>query len=306
MKRHIISSCIGIVSVFACLAAITVGAQDSLKSQLIVTLSYFSCNNEVQYLTVNAKSKASGRFQPVNGVRIKLYLNKDTAGKGIGFIAKVITNEKGKAATNIPPSLAQIWRSSANHTFIAITDKTQQYDETNTELSIAKARLTIDTAADKNVTATLNEFKDNAWTPVKGVDIKLGIKRLGADLQIGDEQTYTTDSLGTIRGEFKKIGMPGDKAGNIILVAKVDDNDQYGNLRVERSEPWGVKFVADEDFFHRALWASRFHSPVWLVVIAYSIIITVWGTIIYLIFLLIRIRKLGRQAEAEHPSAQKL
>src|SRR5580700_396533 len=101
MKRHIIISCIGILSLFTCLAAITVTAQDSVKSPLIVTISYFSCNNELQYLTVNAKSKVSGRFQPINGAEVKLYLNKDTTGNGIGFIGKVITNEKGNAATNI-------------------------------------------------------------------------------------------------------------------------------------------------------------------------------------------------------------
>jgi hypothetical protein len=128
--------------------------------------------------------------------------------------------------------------------------------------------------------------------------MKIGIKRLGADLQTGDEQSYTTDSLGRVRGEFKKTGMSGDAAGNIILVAKVEDNDQYGNLRIEKAIPWGVKFVANKDFFHRALWASQFHSPVWLVLIAYFILITVWGTLIYLVFLLIKIRKLGREEES--------
>jgi hypothetical protein len=301
MKRNIIISCVGAFSIMvAGLVPVSVKAQDAEKSPLVVTISYFSSDNSLQYLTVNAKSKVSGKFQPVKGTAIKLYLNKDSSGKGVGLIGTLVTNEKGKAGTNIPPSLEQIWKSSPNHTFIAVTDKAKDFDETSTELSIAKSRITIDTADDKNVTATVSEFKGNEWVGVKGVDVKLGIERLGGDLQIGDDQSYTTDSLGHVKGEFKKIGIPGDEAGNIVLVAKVEDNDQFGNLRIEKSAPWGVKFVPNRDFFHRALWASRFHSPVWLVFIAYSIIIAVWGTLIYLVFLIIKIKKLGKQEELLH------
>ncbi len=159
------------------------------------------------------------------------------------------------------------------------------------------AKLTIDTAGDKNVVAVLSEYKAGSWVPVKGVDIKLAIKRTGGDLQIGDDQSYTTDSLGQAKGEFKKLKMPGDAAGNIVLVAKVEDNDQYGNLRVEKAIPWGDKFVPTTDFYHRALWASRFHSPLWLLIMAYSSIIAVWGTLIYLVFLLIKNKEAGEGAQ---------
>ncbi len=299
MKRNIINICIGVLSVIAInFITVPVKAQEAEKSPLKITLSYFTNNNELPYLTIVAKSKIDGKFQPVSGSEINLYLDKDASGKGIGFIGKVTTDEKGKAATNIPPALEKIWKSSPNHTFIAITDKTKQFDETNTELSIAKARIIIDTADDKNVTATLCEYKENNWVPVKGVDIKLGIKRLGGDLQIGEEQSYTTDSTGKVKGEFKKIGIPGNETGNIVLVAKVEDNDQYGNLRIEKSVPWGAKFVANKDFFQKtALWASRFHSPIWLLFLAYSIVIVVWGTLIYLVMLIIKIKKLGKEEE---------
>jgi len=298
MKRNIISNCIGVVLlILAGLAAFKAAAKEGEKGPLKVSIAYYSLDNTVPYLAVNAKCKVDGKFQPVGGATIKLYLDKDSTGKGLGLIATVVTGEKGKATADIPATLEKIWKASTSHTFIAVTDKTKDFDETNTELSIAKARITIDTADDKNVVATVSEFKDNQWVPVKGVDVKMGIKRLGGDLQIGEEQSYTTDSLGKVKGEFKKLGMPGDKTGNIILVAKVEDNDTYGNLRIEKTEPWGVKFTANDDFFQRALWGSQFHSPFWLVFMAYSIVIGVWGTIIYLVFLIIKIKKLGKEEE---------
>ena len=298
MKRNIINSSIGII--FFLLSGISgykAVAQAKEKGPLKISIAYFTADNKFPWLAINAKSKIDGKFQPVAGVEVKLFLDKDSSGKGIGLIGKVVTNEKGKVTTDFPPSLEKIWKASPNHTFIAVTDKTKDFDETNTEISIVKSKITIDTAADKNVVATFSEFKNNEWVPVKGVEIKLGIKRQGGDLQIGEEQSYTTDSLGKVKGEFKKLGMPGDKTGNIVLVAKVEDNDQYGSLRIEKAEPWGVKFVANDDFFQRALWGSQFHSPFWLVFMAYSIVIGVWGTIVYLIFLLLKIKKLGKEEE---------
>jgi len=296
MKRNIINIYIGLLLLLPAFAAQRAAAQAE-KSPLKVTVSYYCTDNKLPYLKVNAKSKIDGKFQPIPGQEIKLYLDKDSTGKGLGLIAKVVTNEKGNASTDIPPALAQLWKANPNHTFLAVTDKTKAFDETSTELAVTKARITVDTADDKNVVALVEEYKAGTWTPVKGVEVKLGIRRLAGDLQIGDEQSYTTDSLGKVKGEFKKLGMPGDKTGNIFLVAKVEDNDTYGNLRIERAEPWGAKFVASNDFFTRALWGSRFHSPVWLVFIAYSIIISVWGTLMYLVILLVKIKKLGKQEE---------
>jgi hypothetical protein len=64
------------------------------------------------------------------------------------------------------------------------------------------------------------------------------ISRQASILSAGDEETYTTDSTGTVSAEFKKDSLPGDKQGNIVLAAKVEDNDQYGNLLVEKTVRW--------------------------------------------------------------------
>jgi hypothetical protein len=267
-------------------------AQD--KKTLNVNMAYYLTNNNIPYLVVNAKTKVDGKFKPVNDIEVNLYL--DTLTNSMG---KFKTSGKGFVVAPIPPSLKDVWNAKPKHTFLAITKANKEFDETSTELSPTRAKIVLDTADDKNVVATVTEFKDNAWTPVKGLEMKLGIKRFAADLQIGDEQTYTTDSLGQIKGEFKKLLMPGDEKGNLVLAARVDDNDQYGNLRVEKTVPWGVKFVNDNSFFRRALWGTRFRTPIWLLFMAYSIALSVWGILIYLIFMLIKIKKLGKEEMAK-------
>jgi hypothetical protein len=122
----------------------------------------------------------------------------------------------------------------------------------------------------------------------------LSVKRLLGNLSVGDKETYTSDSAGVSTAEFQRDSMPGDQKGNIILVAQVVDNDNYGNLAVEKSVNWGTPIKPMKDFFaQRALWSIRTQTPLWQLFIVYSIVIGVWGTFIYLIFQVFKIKKLG-------------
>ena len=138
------------------------------------------------------------------------------------------------------------------------------------------------------------ELKDTAWVPVKGVELKVAVKRMDGDLNISETQSYTTDSTGAISAEFKRDSLPGDINSSLILVAKVEDNDQYGNLSVEKTVRWGSKFKYETNFYNRTLFARRGQSPMWLELMAYSIILAVWGVLIYLIIQLYKIKKIGR------------
>ena len=92
-------------------------------------------------------------------------------------------------------------------------------------------------------------------------------KKNGGILSAGDEATYTTDSTGEVTAEFKKDSLPGDEKGNIVLAAVVEDNDQYGNLQVEKTVSWGVPFNPDNSFFNqRALWSTRSRTPILAIV----------------------------------------
>ena len=91
--------------------------------------------------------------------------------------------------------------------------------------------------------------------------------------------------------------MPGDEKGNIILVASVEENDSYGNLAVEKQVPWGKVAATSKHFWHRTLWSTGNRAPLWLLAMASGIIIGIWGTIIYLVWQILKIRKMGKHYE---------
>ena len=175
----------------------------------------------------------------------------------------VTTDKNGKAKSFLPPSLKAAWEASPLHKFIAVA--TGKEEETTAELEIIKSKIKIDTAIEegtRRITVQVMKYENSEWVPANEVEMKVGIQRLGGILSAGDEETYTTDSSGTVNVELTKDSLPGDEKGNMVLVAKVEDNDQYGNLLVQKTVPWGVALKTDKSFFdQRTLWTTRFRTP---------------------------------------------
>ncbi len=278
------------IVIISCCAFIGAMAQDA-KNDLLLSLGYYNDNAQVQYVVAHAKTKIDGRFQPVPGIHLKFFIAAETPATTMGT---GITNEKGEALLFIPPSAKEEWNKSAKQSFIAVSEANKQFAETKANLDVSKAKLVIDTAEGRKVNVTLYELKDTTWTPVKGVDIKVAIKRLDGDLNVSETPTYTTDSLGVAGADFKRDSMPGNSKGILTLIAKVEDNDNYGNLSIEKEVKWGVAKKYESDFDKRTLFARRGRSPFWLELMAYSIILGVWGVLFYLLIQIRQLKKLGK------------
>jgi len=278
-----------------------ISQQDTSKKELVLTLGYYMNNNKVMYVMANAKTKIDGKFKPVKGVVMNLFLDADSAANLIG---KLTSDKNGLAKAIIPPALKDLWMGASKHTFLAVTIADKEFDAVTAEASISKSKISIDTISDgeaKTITVSVTSFNGTDWVPAKDVEMKVGINRSGGGiLTAGEAETYTTDSSGTVAVEFKKAKLPGNEKGDITLVAKVEENELYGNLLVEKVVPWGVPVKVDHSFFNqRTLWSTRFRTPYWLLFMAYSIVLGVWGTIIYLVMQMIKIKKIGRKAEAD-------
>lgn len=269
-------------------------AQDSAASPTLLSVRYLLSEKNIPYIEVNTKKKVGKKFEPVKSIPLNVYFNEATENNLLG---KVTTGINGIAKLGLPASFKATWDSLNEFKFIAVSDPAAKAESLSSDITIKKAILVIDTSSTdgvRTVTAQLKEQKGKEWVPVKDIEMKLGIKRLLSNLSVGDAETYTSDSTGIASAEFKRDSMPGDEKGNLILVASVEDNDNYGNLIAEKSVAWGKPVVTDNHFWHRTLWSTGNRAPYWLLIIAFSVIIGVWGTIFYLIGQLIKIRKIGK------------
>ena len=266
------------------------------SGELIVNAKYFMYNNKIPFVEIKAQTKVEKKLQPVPNISFQLYLDNISDSQRIG---NVKTNFNGNATVTIPPALKTLWDASPKHTIICQSAATKAFEENEQEVEITQAKLLIDTLNEddvRSIVATLMELTDKGWVPVNETDIRIGVKRLGGILSAGTAEAFTTDAEGKAVAAFERDSLPGDNKGILTLVAKVEDNEQYGNLVMEMNAPWGEKATKGPDSFNeRTLWATRDKAPYWLLLIANGIIITVWGTIIYLILQLFKIKKLGNK-----------
>ena len=270
-------------------------AQDSAAAEQVLSVRYFLPENKVPYLELNTKKKFGRKIEPISGITVNVYFNEVAEQNLLG---KIITGNTGLGRVAFPPSFKANWDSLNEFKFVAVSEATKGVESLSSDLTIKKGILVIDTVVEdgvKTMTAQLKEKIGAEWVAVKEIEMKLGLKRLLGNLSVGDAETYTADSTGTASAGFLRDSIPGDKKGNIILVARVEDNDIYGNLVEEKVVPWGKAVQSENNFWHRSLWSTGNRAPKWLLIIAFSIIVGVWGTIIYLVKEVFKIRKMGKE-----------
>ena len=165
--------------------------EDSVVTEEVVKLKYYAENNSIQYLVVENSLKTGKKTQPLKNKIFQLYLDSISSEN---FIAKVTTDNSGKAKSFIPVSLKANWELMPVHKFIAVAAGKEE--ETPAELIITKAKIKIDTASAegiRSITVQVMKYENDEWMPAKDVEMKVGIQRHSSILTAGEEETYTTD-----------------------------------------------------------------------------------------------------------------
>lgn len=143
----------------------------------------------------------------------------------------------------------------------------------------------------KQVTATVVKTNANGKeTLVKGVEVHFYAERSYNPLPIGGD-VQTTDETGSVTIDFPK-DLPGDSAGNVTVIARIEADDNLGDLEAKKVVKWGIP-VSNKTSNQRALWASGANAPIPLVLTVTGMLLLVWGVIFYVIAQLFRIKKLG-------------
>jgi hypothetical protein len=286
---------IGILSAMILTALVSVSvrtsAQEKEKSIIRVSLSYIQTNEQAPVLKTSAKRKVGKRYEAIDGVVINLSFMEDSPQ---GFIGSVKTNKEGIASMVLPDTIRKKLSSLSQFKFIASVTSNDQFDDELTEIFITKSRIELslqEVDSVRTVEAKLLALREGQWVDVPETEVKLFVKRLYSDYPIGLD-AYTTNEGGLVSATYN-MNLPGDPHGNLIIGAKVDDNDTYGTIATTKVIKWGVPLKADTSFSKRTLFSTRDKTPIWLLIFPNLIIASVWGFIFYLVILIRRIRKIG-------------
>jgi hypothetical protein len=257
--------------------------ESSLISPSIEFLTVQKGNNTID-LRASLKAKVKGAFYNLPLLKLSFVQVTEAGDKPLGF---VISDRAGKAVFNVKADSLKADKEG-KLTFKVLFAGNKQMDAGEEQLTIRRARLELVPVKDDSalsVTLKLIDIGTGKEVPVPETALGVFVSRSFNPLKIGEG---TTDENGEATVEIPN-GLPGDNKGNITLMARLDENEIYGNMEAASVQKWGAA-VSDKILEQpRALWSS--HPPIWMLVTFILLMTVVWGHYIVIVFQLFRLRK---------------
>ena len=159
------------------------------------------------------------------------------------------------------------------------------------EEAMQDAFVTVSFEEDEESKTVIAKALDKDGVPIVDLELYFFVERTLSLLPIGDD-FYFTDEDGIIEVEFP-MDLPGDENGNVTIVTKIMESDEYNDLSVESVKQWGIPIVIEDPKDEkRSLWAAAANAPMSLILIICSLILAVWYVICYILYKLYRISKI--------------
>ncbi|MCX6280549.1 MAG: polysulfide reductase NrfD [Bacteroidetes bacterium] len=270
-------------------SALVCRAEDPVHSRLKLE---FLNKSGTHLLTAKLTSKKDDQTIPLEGMQVSFFIqgvkDKTLLGKGS-------TDEAGKATFTLPDKLDVPRNKDGKYLYSASFEGNKEYQssESSAEIRDVFMKLTFsqkDSAKLINLFAVeINEKGDSV--PIEGSTAIFYVPRTFSYLKIGEQP---------VKGGHADIDfpvtLPGDSVGNLPIIAKFEDNDNYGNSEVSATMAWG-KPLPPMVIIKRGLGDTN--APLWMVYTLIVLLSLVWFHFTYAIFTIFRIRHLGKAALQE-------
>ncbi|MFA5820491.1 MAG: hypothetical protein WC854_14590 [Bacteroidales bacterium] len=257
-----------------------------------IHLQYFKNTDDQRILQTTLTYSKNRMELPLPGMEISFF----KGGVQKELVATVITDEKGVARFELKGDTKLNTDKNGMWAFSSEFKGNDTIEAGISEISVKDVRLEMAlTLVDTIKTITVNAFvKENGTEkPVSGEAVKVYVPRMFSLLQISE---LTLDKAGTASVEFPS-GLPGDKDGNVTIIAKFEENQTFGNVEKRETLMWGLPADYSVPRTHRALWTKT--APRWMIYTLSILLTGVWGHYLFAIISLIRIRKDAKKQKVE-------
>lgn len=257
--------------------------EEELISPSVELISIQKADQSVD-LKISVKAKIEKKMRKMYGLKVNVFQVTDSAEQELGA---VITDRNGLAVFTVKPEQVVTNPEGMIH-FKAVLGPVKKMESTEGEVTVKRALLTMTPVKEDStysVQVKLVDLATGKETPVPEAALGIFVKRSFNPLKIGE---ITTDENGEGSAEIAN-NLPGDAKGNITLLARLDENEIYGNLEASVVQQWGVPVSDKIEDQPRALWSS--HPPLWMLITFIILMLAVWGHYIVIVYELFRLRK---------------
>ena len=204
-------------------------------------------------------------------------------------LGRALTDETGTATLHLPQGQQYLLDEEGYSEFIARFEGAGKLKKKEDDLRVRDLILEIEAEEIDSVkTVVVNAFtldSTNQKVPQDDVDLKISVRGMLSDFTI--EEGSTED--GTFEIEFPN-DIPGDINGEFMLIAYVDDSDDFGSVEYTVRSDWGV-FDDIPQVKKNELWTEV--APLWMYVILTIMLVGVWAFYLYSIVKIRKIWQLG-------------
>jgi hypothetical protein len=250
----------------------------------------FSCTqNNRQFILRTRLSYWTGeRDVPISGSVITYY---NMAGDESRQLEAVRTDMDGEAVFYIDKKSDRLESAGDIYTFRAVFEGSQEFEMAEDmvevkSLNMSLAFIEIDSVKTIVAEAYETDHEGNP-IPLEDTDVYFYVPRSFSLLPVGEEWFMG----GTAQVDFP-TSLPGDSAGNLTIVARIQDHELYGNVEAVAVKDWGL--AVPRVIVEKRRGLGDTDAPLWMVYTLIVLLSIVWFHYLYVFYVMIKIKKLRR------------
>lgn len=258
------------------------------KTEAETEFKYLKNTDNSRTLTYTVKYKnEAGDLVPAEGINI-IFTSGANESK-----AHVKTSSKGIAKYTIPPSTVLKYQDDGKLKFVATIEPNKLIEYKSDELLVRDIEIEMECKMQDSVKKVFfRAFELGTNGEKKSIpktDINFYVPRMFSLLKIA-EGSFGEDGTGEVE---IPSGIAGDSIGNITIIGRIEENENYLNAEKQQTIAWGVPTSHHIPKFQRALWTAV--APTWMIVTLTILLIGVWAHYAFVIYKLWRIKQESRR-----------
>lgn len=277
------------ILLFLGLSASSLMAQDSGPATTRLKLDYFY-KSGARFLQAKVMRKEEKKYKPFEGAEVTFTY---APGKDEKVLGKSATNEKGIAVMDIPDEVFASGGDKGSFSFSASYAGDNNSSASSGSSMVRNASMEISFSLKDSVKSVnckvFEAGPDGKPVPVNDIKVGFYVPRTFTLLKVGEASLVN----GEASVDFP-VTLPGDTAGVLTVVSKIEDNEVYGNLEAGNKINW-AKHLAVEKVIHRGLGDTD--APLWMVYTLIVLLSLVWFHYLYVVITVFRIRHIGKKLD---------
>jgi len=267
-------------------------SQENTKISPSIQLQYFKDNEENSILKTTLTYSRNRMELPLMGMKITFYSGAEKKAK----LGEIITDNNGVAIYSLKQGSDFLINNNGLWPFASEFAGNDTVGLGTSEILIKDISLNMaltQTDSIKTIVVSAKKKEKGKEVPVSGETVMIYVPRMFSLLPIGEAKL---DDSGSASIEFP-ASLPGDKEGNITIIARFEEHPEFGNVEKKSTLKWGLPSSYSVPAGHRALWTKT--APKWMIYTLSILLAGVWGHYLFAIISLIRIKIQAKKHKVE-------